>query len=180
MPVTKILIDDLGSQAFKELVDAVSAAEVKSAVVSTGSIADAATGSAVFLMTDVDLVVTDVMVASDAAADWADTTTDLFIEHDTDTAFGSATAVLSREGFNTNNFPAGLSLASDAPEGDGTDVTTMPFILPAGAALRARLVNNEGGALVAYFGAKYIPMDDLIALVPNVSSGKVLKEVDRP
>lgn len=179
MPDVKTVVDDLGSQAFKELVRSFAGQKVRTGAVSSGTISDAATGSVVFLLADEDLIVTDCLIMHDLGAVWSDVDTDLFIEHDIDLQFGSATAVLDAQGFNTNNHPAGLTRASDVVA-DAVATQTFPFLLPAGSALRARLVNNEGSDAVLTMSAKYHPADDLLVLTPDVDSGKVLNREARP
>ncbi len=179
MPNTKTVLDDLGSMAFKELVASFSGQEVK---VSVGefAITDTSTSTLLVLLTDVDVVLTDMLIGVDQTL--ADTDTDIIIDYDTDLTFSSPLGViLNVEGFDGTGLPTGVyTIANVTGNSSGLVQANFPLLLPAGSALRARLINNENSQAVHFFvTAKYHPADDLLTLTPDVRTGKVLKTVAR-
>ena len=179
MPVIKTVLDDLGSVVVKELVAAFNGQEVK---VTKGAfaVADTTTYSDVLLMTQEELVLTNVYVGVESAL--ANIDTDIIIDWDTDLSFATPLGViLNVEGFDSVGLPAGVYSVANVT-GNPTNLVqaTFPLLLPANSAIRVRFINNEGTTENFFVMAAYHPAEDLLAFRPStVPAGRVLKQANR-
>ena len=167
------LIDDLGSEVVREVVEQLNRAEVVTTkTISTG----VGTARAILGRWREDMWVKDISIGNTQAVDFVSATTVIALKHTASTDANmyppgpqAATTLFSLTGFLTDTF-AGPQTLWDDEFIEGTNVTTRTggsdVLVPAGETLYAEFVNGESGARNLEFNI-VLASTDKITLQPH-------------